>query len=59
MMPLACFLPALGDLIKLQADFTIGCSGNEILIISALQPSHYHKHSDVAAHLTRTEAETS
>lgn len=35
------------------------CSGSEILIISALQPSHYHKHSDVAPHLTCTEAGTS
>lgn len=45
--PSAGLIPALDDLIKLQANFTIGRCGKEILIIPVLQASHYHKDSDI------------
>lgn len=45
--PSAGLIPALDDLIKLQANFTIGRCGKEIFIIPVLQASHYHKDSDI------------
>lgn len=45
--PSAGLIPALDDLIKLQANFTIGRCRKEILIIPLLQASHYHKDSDI------------